>query len=56
MKTHAIDISTEVVRKFMINSNSIMGGAKKIDGFGIARVDPKVSVTDTVKAMADLVS
>ena len=42
MKTNAIDRSTEAVCKFVINSNSIMGGTKKIDGFGIARVGTKV--------------
>ncbi|KAI1073852.1 putative aldo/keto reductase [Whalleya microplaca] len=44
MKTFTMDGSPEAVRKF------------KIDIFGIGRVDLKVPVTDTVKALADLVS
>lgn len=56
MKTFSIDGSPEGVRRFVANANGVLDGTKKIDVFGIARVDSKVPIEETVKALADLVS
>ncbi|KAI0862156.1 putative aldo/keto reductase [Xylaria cubensis] len=56
MRTFSLDCSPEAVRNFVANANGILGGRKKIDIFGMARVDPKVPVEDTIKALAALVS
>ncbi|KAI8945166.1 putative aldo/keto reductase [Xylaria longipes] len=56
MRTFSMDCSPESVRKFVANANSILGDKKKIDIFGMARVDPKVPLEDTIKTLADLVS
>ncbi|OTA62232.1 hypothetical protein K449DRAFT_405611 [Hypoxylon sp. EC38] len=56
MKTHTMDGSPQGVRKFAANSSSILGKSKKIDIFGISRVDPDTPITENVKALAELVS
>ncbi|KAI0435994.1 putative aldo/keto reductase [Xylaria telfairii] len=56
MRTFSMDCSPQAIRNFAANANSILGGKKKIDIFGIARVDPKVPVEDTIKTLAELVS
>ncbi|KAJ0114631.1 hypothetical protein J7T55_004875 [Diaporthe amygdali] len=54
MRTFSIDGSPDMVRKLVANANKILGPYKKIDIFGIARVDPKTSIEDTVKTLAQL--
>lgn len=44
------------MRKFVATANGILGGKKKIDIFGMARVAPKVPLEDTIKTLAALVS
>ncbi|KAI0465505.1 putative aldo/keto reductase [Xylaria cf. heliscus] len=56
MRTFSLDCSPGAIRNFVTNANSILGGRKKIDVFGIARVDPKVPIEETVTALAELVS
>ncbi|OTA81801.1 hypothetical protein M434DRAFT_17240 [Hypoxylon sp. CO27-5] len=56
VKTHTIDGSPHGVRKFAANPSSILGRSKKIDIFGISRVDPETPITENVKALAELVS
>ncbi|KAL2130831.1 hypothetical protein VTI74DRAFT_5874 [Chaetomium olivicolor] len=56
MKTLTIDGSPQTVRRLVADANKVLSGHKKIDIFGIARVDPKVPIEDTVKALADLVA
>lgn len=55
MKTFTMDGSPDAVRRFADNANKILDGKKKIDIFGCGRVDKKISVENTVKALADLV-
>ncbi|XDG03497.1 hypothetical protein ABKA04_003112 [Annulohypoxylon sp. FPYF3050] len=50
-----MDGSPEAVRRSVANANKILGGHKKIDIFGIARVDPKIPIEDTVRALKELV-
>lgn len=54
MRKFLIDGSPETVRSLVANANKILGAYKKIDVFGIARVDPKVPVEETVKTLAEL--
>ncbi|KAI1284295.1 putative aldo/keto reductase [Xylaria sp. FL0933] len=56
MRTFSLDCSPESVRKYVANANKILDGKKKIDIFGMGRVDSKVPIEDTVKALAELVS
>lgn len=56
MKTLTLDGSPQTVRRLVTDANKVLGGHKKIDAFGIARIDPKVPVEDTVKALAELVA
>ncbi|GAW20846.1 hypothetical protein ANO14919_103580 [Xylariales sp. No.14919] len=56
IRTFSLDCSPESVRKFVANANNILGGKKKIDVFGMARVDPKVPLKDTIGALAALVA
>lgn len=56
MKTFSIDGSPDTARRLVDNANSILGPYKKIDIFGIARVDPQVPVEDTMKTLATLVA
>ena len=56
MKTLTIDGSPQTVRRLVADANKVLGGHKKIDVFGIARVDPKVPVEDTIKTLAELVA
>ncbi|KAI0814647.1 putative aldo/keto reductase [Xylaria sp. FL0064] len=56
MRTFSLDCSPESVRKYVANANKILDGKKKIDIFGMGRVDSKVPVEDTIKALAELAS
>ncbi|KAJ8131678.1 hypothetical protein O1611_g1944 [Lasiodiplodia mahajangana] len=56
MRTFTMDSSPESVRKFVANANNILGGKKRIDIFGMGRVDQKVPLKDTLEALAQLVS
>ncbi|KAF2801794.1 Aldo/keto reductase [Mytilinidion resinicola] len=48
--------STEEVRSAVEEAVRVLDGAKKIDIFQCARVDPKVPVETTIKALAELVA
>lgn len=48
--------SPEDVRASVEEALRVLDGAKKIDIFECARVDPKISIETTVKALAELVS
>lgn len=54
MRTFKIDGSPDMVRTLVASANKILGPHKKIDVFGIARVDPEVPIEDTVRALAEL--
>ncbi|KAE8372472.1 Aldo/keto reductase [Aspergillus bertholletiae] len=54
MKTFTMDCSPTGLRKFVDNALRILDGKKKIDIFGLARVDPNVPVEESVKALAEL--
>ncbi|KAI9667737.1 MAG: hypothetical protein M1821_000554 [Bathelium mastoideum] len=54
MRTFKIDGSPQAVRRFVAGANKTLNGNKKIDIFGVARVDPNVPVEDTVQALAEL--
>ncbi|KAI1840578.1 hypothetical protein JX266_013242 [Neoarthrinium moseri] len=56
MRTLSIDGSPKMVRHFAAEANKILGGHKKIDVFGMARVDRKVPIEETVQALAELVA
>ncbi|KAL2140418.1 hypothetical protein VTI28DRAFT_3838 [Corynascus sepedonium] len=56
MKTLTLDGSPQTVRRLVADANRVLSGHKKIDIFGIARVDPKVPIEDTVGALAELVA
>ncbi|KAI0878962.1 putative aldo/keto reductase [Hypoxylon argillaceum] len=56
MRTFTMDSSPDSVRKFVANANNILGGKKKIDIFGMGRVDQNVPLQDTIEALAQLVS
>ncbi|KAK0701955.1 putative aldo/keto reductase [Lasiosphaeria miniovina] len=56
MKKLLIDGSAAGVRRWVASANAILGGVKKIDVFGIARVDKKVPIEETVGALAELVA
>lgn len=55
MRTLSIDGSPKKVREWVSNANKILSGRKKIDVFGICRVDPNVPIEHTVRALAELV-
>jgi pyridoxine 4-dehydrogenase len=55
MKSFKMDCSPAAMRKSVENANSILGGKKKIDVFGPARVDPDIPIEETVSALAELV-
>ncbi|KAI1496394.1 putative aldo/keto reductase [Biscogniauxia marginata] len=56
MKTFRPDASPAGLRASVETANSILAGTKKIDVFGMARVDPQVPVEESVRALAALVS
>ncbi|KAI3318476.1 putative aldo/keto reductase [Xylariaceae sp. AK1471] len=56
MRTFSLDCSPNSVRKSAANANNILGGKKKIDIFGMARVDSQVPLQDTIEVLAQLVS
>ncbi|RWA06761.1 hypothetical protein EKO27_g8335 [Xylaria grammica] len=56
MRTFTLDCSPEAVRRFVANANKILDGKKKIDIFGMGRVDRQVPLQDTIEALAQLVS
>jgi pyridoxine 4-dehydrogenase len=56
MKRLLIDGSPATVRRLVADANKCLAGHKKIDIFGIARVDPKVPIEETVRAAAELVA
>ncbi|KAI0535859.1 putative aldo/keto reductase [Xylaria digitata] len=56
MRKFSLDCSPEGVRRFVANANNILDGKKKIDIFGIDRVDRQVPLQDTIGALAQLVS
>jgi pyridoxine 4-dehydrogenase len=49
------DASPENLRRSVTAINEALDGAKRLDLFECARVDPKVSIEDTVKTLKDLV-
>ncbi|OJJ77848.1 hypothetical protein ASPBRDRAFT_37081 [Aspergillus brasiliensis CBS 101740] len=54
MQTYTMDCSPAGLRGFVDNALKILDGKKKIDIFGCARVDPNVSVEESIKALAEL--
>lgn len=50
------DGSPEGIRASVQTALDVLGGCKKIDVFECARVDPKVLIETSVKALADLVA
>lgn len=50
-RTSTVDGSPEHLRKCYDNAARILDGKKKIDIFGLARIDPNVPVEETVKAL-----
>ncbi|RAK73028.1 aldo/keto reductase family protein [Aspergillus fijiensis CBS 313.89] len=54
MKTFTMDCSRAGLRKFVDNALRILDGKKKIDVFGLGRVDPNVPVEESVRALAEL--
>lgn len=55
MKTFKMDSSPEAVYRYVENANLILGGAKKIDIFGMGRQDKVTPIEETVKALEDCV-
>ncbi|KAJ5095929.1 aldo/keto reductase [Penicillium alfredii] len=55
MSTFAMDCSPAAIRGFVDRANAILDGKKKIDLFGCGRVDPKVPIEETVRALGELV-
>ncbi|KAI1454754.1 putative aldo/keto reductase [Annulohypoxylon moriforme] len=55
VKRLLIDCSPDAVRRYVANANKTLGGHKKIDIFGMGRVDPKVPIEETVRALKELV-
>lgn len=49
-----MDCSASGLRKFADNAISILDGKKKIDIFGLARIDPNVPVEESIKALEEL--
>ncbi|KIM92950.1 hypothetical protein OIDMADRAFT_107026 [Oidiodendron maius Zn] len=56
MRRYLIDGSPECVRRLVVNANNTLRGHKKIDLFGIGRVDKNTPIEDTVGALAELVA
>lgn len=54
-RTHTPDGSPEGIRASVKEALKILGGRIKIDVFECARVDPKVPIETSVKALAELV-
>lgn len=54
MKTFTMDGSRAGLRGFVDNALRILDGKKKIDVFGLGRVDPNVPVEESVQALAEL--
>lgn len=55
MKTFRMDCSPAFLRASIDKTNAILDGKKKIDIFGVARVDKNVSIEETVKALGEMV-
>lgn len=55
MQTLTIDGSPKKVQEWVANANKILNGHKKIDVFGICRLDRNVPIEDTVRALSELV-
>ena len=55
MRTFTMDCSPSSLRANLERCNAILGGKKKIDIFGAARVDPKVPIEETIKALGEMV-
>ena len=53
-RTLEMDCSPAGLRKFYDNASRILDGKKKIDVFGIARIDPTIPVEESVKALEDM--
>ena len=53
-RTTEMDCSPAALRKCYENANKLLDGKKKIDIFGIARIDPKVPVEESVKALEEM--
>ncbi|KAL5333153.1 NADP-dependent oxidoreductase domain-containing protein [Aspergillus crustosus] len=51
---YTMDCSASGLRGFVENALSVLDGKKKIDIFGISRVDPNIPIEESVKALADL--
>ncbi|KAJ5156477.1 hypothetical protein N7492_009280 [Penicillium capsulatum] len=56
MNTFAMDGSPAAIRGFVDRANTILDGKKKLDLFGLGRVDKKVPIEDSVRALGDLVA
>jgi pyridoxine 4-dehydrogenase len=55
MKTFRMDCSPTYLRDAVDRCNAILNGKKKIDIFGVARVDKNVPIEETVKALGEMV-
>ena len=53
-RTTKMDCTPAALRKCYDNANSILDGKKKIDVFGIARIDPNVPVEESIKALDEM--
>ena len=53
-RTTQMDCTPGALRKCYESANSILDGKKKIDVFGIARIDPNVPVEESVKALEEM--
>ncbi|KAE8367651.1 NADP-dependent oxidoreductase domain-containing protein [Aspergillus caelatus] len=53
-KTFSMDCSRNGLRAFADNALKILDGKKKIDIFGLGRVDPNVPIEESVRALAEL--
>ncbi|KAH8702327.1 putative aldo/keto reductase [Talaromyces proteolyticus] len=51
--TFSMDCSPAGLRGFVDNALKILGGKKKLDIFGCARVDPAVPVEESIRALAE---
>ncbi|KAL4875715.1 NADP-dependent oxidoreductase domain-containing protein [Aspergillus karnatakaensis] len=49
-----MDCSAAGLRGFVDNALTVLDGKKKIDVFGLARVDPAVTIEESVKALSEL--
>ena len=55
MRSFRMDCSPPFLRSALEKCNDILDGKKKIDLFGVARVDPHVPIEETIKALGEMV-